>query len=121
MPFPPPRNHRIPLADAKAMTRRYRQGVAKDAVRAFCFPRDCYDRILAQPGCAGIRSYLGTHEDGSVNLILVGVDADMNDMIHTRTAMMADGTTGGEGEGEIMQESFPCPVFCGDGNGLNAD
>jgi hypothetical protein len=125
MPFPPPRNHRISLNNARVMTRRYRNSVAKDAIRAFCFPRSSYDAVLAQPGCEGIRSYLGAHEDGKINLILVGVDANMNDILHapaTKSAESTNGDGGGEdGDAEIMQDSFPCPVVCGDGSSLNED
>lgn len=121
MPFPPPRNHRITLAVARSMTRRWRERAPKDATRAFCFPRSSYDAILAQPGCEGIRSYLCAHEDGSTNLILVGVDADMNDILHapaTKSAEAASGE-GEDGDAVIMQESFPCPIYCGGGDSLN--
>lgn len=121
MPFPPPRNHRISVARAKSMTLRWREQAPPNAIRAFCFPRSCYDAVLAQPGCEGIRSYLCAHEDGSTNLILVGVDADMNDILHAPTAQPAEASSG-EGENddaEIMQESFPCPIYCGDGDSLN--
>lgn len=123
MPFPPPRNHRITLAVARSMARRWREKAPKDATRAFCFPRSSYDAVLAQPGCAGIRSYLCAHEDGSTNLILVGVDADMNDIIHAPAAKSAESSEGGgdgdSGDAEIMESSFPCPIYCGDGDSLN--
>lgn len=125
MPFPPPRKHRISLAVAKSMTRRWREKAPKDATRAFCFPRSCYDAVLAQPGCEGIRSYLCAHEDGSTNLILVGVDANMNDILHAPATKSAESTNGsGDGEGDdavIMQDSFPCPVMCSGGDSLNGD
>lgn len=128
----PHRKHRISRANALAMTRRYRRLNPK-GVRAFCFPRSCFELILAQPGCAGIRAYLGAHEDDSVNLILVGVDEEMEDMLRAATATAtataaarAEGGEGGQGDGEdgegdgvIMQDSFPCPIYCGGGDSLN--
>jgi hypothetical protein len=105
MPFPPRREHKIPLAAAIAMTRRYRQGTGKDAVRAGMFPRNAFEAILNQAGCHGIRIYYGRADDGQLSLVMVGVDAEGND-IH---------------EGELMEDGFPCPPFCDDGTSpLNA-
>jgi hypothetical protein len=63
------------------------------------FPREVYERILAQPGCQGIRIYDGVDEKGAPALILVGIDKDGNDI----TA------------GELDEFQFPCPPFCDDG------
>jgi hypothetical protein len=54
------------------------------------------DRILAQPGCNGIRFYFGTKTDGSLALVLVGVDENEKDMT----------------EGVILEDHYPCPPFC---------
>lgn len=119
MPFPPPRNHRISLNDARIMTRRWREQAPANAIRAFCFPKSCYDEIFAQAGCVGIRSHLCAHADGTTNLILIGVDADMNDILHAPAGSSPASTDGnGEGGGDngdavIMQDSFPCPIYCG--------
>ena len=98
--MPPQRDHRIPLAAAAALTRRFREQDPK-AERAGMFPREVYDRILAQKGCAGIRIYYGRDENGKMALVLVGIDANGNDM----TA------------GELDEFQFPCPPFCTDGGG----
>jgi hypothetical protein len=95
MPMPPPRDHRITLDAAATLTRRFRQG-DPNAPRAGLFPRDVFERILAQPGCQGIRIYYGRDANGQPSLVLVGVNADGNDM----TA------------GEIDEFHFPCPPYC---------
>lgn len=96
MPFPPGKDHKIPLAAAAAMTRRYREGAGKAVVRAGMFPRSAFEAILKQAGSHGIRIYYGRAEDGRMDLVMVGVDADGNDIY----------------EGELMEDGFPCPPFC---------
>ena len=40
--------------------------------------RDILERILAQPGCEGIRFYNAINETGRTTLVYVGIDADEN-------------------------------------------
>jgi hypothetical protein len=91
--LPPRRDHKITLEQARALVARRPQGLT---TRGGHFPREVFDRILAQPGCAGIRFYYGTNPDGSPAIVLVGIDANNADM----TA------------GEIDDTHFPCPPFC---------
>jgi hypothetical protein len=102
MPMPPSRDHRIPLEAAAALTRRFRK-TEPAAIRAGMFPRAVFEKLLAQAGCAGIRIYNGREVDGKSTLVLVGVDADGDDM-----------TTG-----ELAQFWFPCPPFCSIGSALD--
>jgi hypothetical protein len=67
------------------------------------FPRAAVQALLAQKGCEGLRYYFGRKDDGSSALVLVGVDADGNDMT----------------SGEILEWSYPCPPVCGDPGDLN--
>lgn len=103
MPMPPQRDHRIGRAEAAAMTRRFREGAGPKAERGGMFPRAAVQALLAQKGCEGLRYYFGRKDDGSSALILVGVDADGNDM----------------SSGEVLEWSYPCPPFCGDPGDLN--
>lgn len=105
MPFPPKRDHKIPLEAAAALTRRFRQGAGPGSQRASMFPREVFDTLLAQPGCMGIRIYNGAAEDGASAIVLVGVDRDGNDM--TAAA--------------LFDLSVPCPPYCGGGNVLNGE
>jgi hypothetical protein len=101
MPFPPQRDHTIPRAAAAALTRRFRESAGPGAQLATMFPRDVYERILAQPGCAGVRAYEARGEKGERQTVLVGVDGDGNDMM----------------EGVLAEFAFPCPPYCGGGGG----
>lgn len=102
MPLPKPhlQGHRIPLEEAAAMTRRYREGMHKGGL----FLRADVDALLGQKGCSGLRFYYGLGVNGEDTLILVGVDQEGNDMVN----------------GVLIDTSFPCPPFCGDGNSLNS-
>lgn len=132
MPLPPDRDHRTPVDEAKAMTRRYRDSVPKGTFRAGYFHMGAFMSLLNQRGCRGIRIYLGRHENGSLNLIMVGVDGRGRDMLPGRRdarrsdpmpmggGAMASAEGGDEG-GEAMQDSFPCPTLCDDDSPLNGD
>ena len=104
MALPPPRDHTITLADAVALTRRFRETASPKTERGGMFHRAPVDELLKQAGCAGLRFYQGRNADGSSAVVLVGVDEKGNDM------------TGGI----ILERQFPCPPYCGDPDGLNA-
>jgi hypothetical protein len=105
----PKKDHKISKDEARKYTKRFRDKVKRKEplppLLPLAFHRDGYDRILSQPGCVAIRAYPALHEDGRTTLVLVGVDADGNDLV----------------DGELAQESETCPPFCSDGNILNGD
>lgn len=104
MPLPPSRSQQISLAEAAADTRRFRDRAGPDAEKGGFFFREVLDKLLAQPGCVGIRYYHGLDAQDQPSLIIVGVDAKGDDI------------TGGV----LMDFHYPCPPFCGDGNALNS-
>lgn len=89
----PPRKHVISHEEATAFLRRRHPALNE---RGGHFPREVIDQILAQKGCAGIRFYFGTKTDGSLALVVVGIDETEKDMT----------------EGVIIEDHFPCPPFC---------
>ena len=89
----PPRNHVITHEEAVAHLRRRPTALTE---RGGHFPREVIDQLLAQPGCAGVRFYFGTKTDGSLAVVMVGMDANEKDM----TA------------GIIIEDHYPCPPFC---------
>ena len=97
-------NHDISLADASAMTKKFRQSVPDDSRKGGFFGRDAIEAILAQRDCVGIRYYHGINDRGEPVIILVGVTADENDMY---TGLLA----------EIAE---PCPDQCSTPNSLNS-
>lgn len=103
MPLPP-RDHRISLEAAAALTRRSRGAAAKDSQKAYAFHADQVKELLAQPGCVAIRIYNAVQDDGTQTLVLVGIDASDKDL------------TGGV----MLEFAVPCPPFCNDGSALNS-
>jgi hypothetical protein len=100
-----PRDHRMPLAAAARYTAAYRRGAPKDPAHAFAFNREAYDAILRQDGCVGVRTYLARRDDGTLTLVLVGVDAKGEDMT----------------SGEVMQDPELCPPSCPTESSLSRD
>ena len=103
MPLPP-RDHRIPLEAATALSRRFREQTEKSLERAGAFHADQVRELLAQKGCVALRIYYGRQSDGRDSPILVGVDAGDRDM------------TGGI----LLEFNYPCPPFCDPGSALNS-
>ena len=92
----------IPLVDAAGMTANYRNQ-NPDSTLAHFFGKDIINQILSQNGCVGIRMYYGIDSDDEKQLLLVGTDANGDDM----TDLVAD-------------LSSPCPRACGKENSLNS-
>lgn len=105
MPFPPRQDHKISLAAAAALTKRYRDAVAKGAETAQMFPREVFEQLLKNAKVRGIRVYYGRNEGAKLEMVVVGVDGDGNDMLS---------------DGEIFDRGFPCPPVCSGSGGLNS-
>ncbi len=100
-----PRNHKISLADAAAHTRRHREAAGKPHdIHAAAYPRDQVLELLNQKGCAALRIYLGRDASGRSALVLVGVDAQGEDMT----------------SGTLLEDGTPCPPYCPTTSTLNA-
>lgn len=102
-PLDPSRDHRISLADAAAQTKAHRDGRPPRLGDSGAFNAKAVLELLQQPGCVGLRYYKGRNKAGESSLILVGVDAEGNDL----------------NTGALLDFAFPCPPFCPDGSPLN--
>jgi hypothetical protein len=87
--------HWIDLDSATQLTAQWRRKYPKYP-KAMGFNRAAFERILKQKGCKGIRSYFAMKSDGSWTLVLVGTDYRGRDITN----------------GEIAEESLPCPPWC---------
>lgn len=103
MSFTGNENHDITLSEAANWTKRYRLANPHLVLGHF-FGAKAIKNILAQETCVGIRIYHALDEAGKQQLILVGVDADENDLY----------------EGLLAERSWPCPPTCGSQNPLNS-
>jgi hypothetical protein len=83
------KNQSISFQEAKGLIKTYERIAASDAVIAQYFGKDLVDKILAQPGCVGVRMYYGKHTNGKPGVIIVGVDKYGKDMASGVLAMPA--------------------------------
>lgn len=97
-------NHDISLNDAAALTGRYRSLMGENDIKGGFFGRDAIEEVLAQTGCVGIRYYYGLSTNGKQVLVLVGANADGDDLT----------------EGVVLEFSVPCPAYCATNNDLNS-
>ena len=80
------------------------------------FERSTFDTLLAEPGAAGLRFYLGMTPNLWVRLIAVATDSNGNDILPAAgTAFVATGDPGG---GNIAEQGIRCPTNCPTGGGL---
>jgi len=90
-------DHIVTLEQAVKFVQNYQNAPSVPAIKGGFFGRSIFEKILSQSGCVGIRYYYAKKDDGGATMVLVGVDANANDM------------TGG-----ILGETIiPCPPFCG--------
>jgi hypothetical protein len=74
-------NHDIDFDDAGILTKRYRDSITPGNYIGGFFGKSAVINLLEQEDCVGVRYYYGLKEDGSPTLVLVGVDAEGNDLI----------------------------------------
>lgn len=115
--------HAISLQNAAALTARWRKNRPPGALHGARFDRIAFDTLLSQPGCEGIRIYLGLELPGAKDdpshwtFVLVGTDADGNDMVGAGDAVTADGALA---DGGTEENPFQCPPYCGAPSPLNS-
>jgi ABC-type dipeptide/oligopeptide/nickel transport system permease subunit len=92
------KNQSISFQEAKGLIKTYERIAVSDAVIAQYFGKDIVDKILAQPGCVGVRMYYGKHENGKPGVIILGVDKYGKDMVSV----------------VLAPPVLPCPPLCDD-------
>jgi hypothetical protein len=98
-------NHQVDLGTAIRLIRNHKAKLPVSLVaqvKGGFFSRSAFDKILAQPGVAGIRYYYAQNNDGTPTVVLVGVDTKGQDIV----------------TGALMEMSVLCPPFCGGGSEL---
>lgn len=97
-------DHSITLADAAAMTKKYRAQMPTGAKLGGFFGKDAIQAILDQSDCVGIRYYYGLNANNEQVLILTGVNKSEDDLY----------------QGELAEQSLSCPDRCSTPNPLNS-
>lgn len=105
MSFTGNEDHDISLPDAAELTARYRDNQTSESyIKAEYFGRNAIEAILAQDDCVGIRIYYGLDADMVKKLVLVGADADENDLYN----------------GVLAERGFTEPPYTPSNNALNS-
>jgi hypothetical protein len=105
MSFTGNEDQQITLTEGAALTAEYRNNAGQDPVLGHYVAKSILTDILTQTNCVGIRVYYGQKTNGEKQLVIVGVDADENDLY----------------EGIIADRSTTCPPYCSTANPLNSD
>lgn len=119
--------HLITPEQAKKLTRTFRQNrdrMVRDEFRGpktlpkcETFDRAAFEALLAQPGCAQVRIYLGMDEGHEVKLLVVGVNEKGQDMLPDAERTTDFGTE----NGVIIEDGMRCPDNCPEESYLNTD
>lgn len=105
-------NHNISLEQAVRMTSIYRERRAELAEQlseqmvlplSETFNREAFEQLLAQPGCVGIRMYLGMDDEAQLRTLYVAVNDNEEDIL----PLEADETAG-----VIIETGKTCPPDC---------
>jgi hypothetical protein len=97
MAFTGNEEHVVSFEEAKELKDNYQEHAGVEDILAFYYGKTFLLSVLNQQGCVGIRVYNGRKEDGKLELVIVGVNADGDDMT---SGIMGD-------------RSVPCPPYCG--------
>jgi hypothetical protein len=113
-------SHFIPLTEAAAMTARFQNNkesilvteLRNQDILTICerFDRSAIDTILAKTGCVSIRIYYGMDEDLKVHALLVGVNANDQDLIVVSSSLTNEEPT--TDEEDIAERAYRCPPYC---------
>ena len=100
----------ISLEQAQEWGKRWKEGGAKllvtNVIKAFLIPGIDLTEVLAEDGVQDIRTYFGVDENEQPHLMVVGVDANGNDMIDQ------DKMINEKNGWHIYDFSVPCPKTC---------
>jgi len=120
-------NHRISLLKAREMTARYKTNKKEIVKKEYedkkiflnseTFNRDAFDSLLAQESCVGVRIYFSMDDQLSLRTIIVGVNANNQDILpgENELAAVSDETQNmstTSDDGVIIEDGRICPPNC---------
>jgi len=91
------KNQNVSFQEATGLLKTHGRIAASDAVIAQYFGKNIVDKILAQPGCVGVRMYYGKHTNGKPCVLILGADKYGKDMVR----------------GVLAMPTMYCPPLCG--------
>lgn len=94
----------ISIEEGAAMTKAWRDG-GNGEIKGVFFGKEKLDALLNQAGAEGIRMYFAENNKGQKTLVLVGADANENDILVDEL---------------ILDFGAPCPPKSSNANPLNS-
>lgn len=94
----------ITLREGSEMTKRYRNSIQPGEIIGVFMGKEKIQAILDQGECKGIRFYFAKNDRNQNTIVLVGADANENDLEN----------------GLIADNGCYCPSFCSISNSLNS-
>jgi hypothetical protein len=89
--------HIISLSEAATMTHAYQNAPQFQGLTKSCMmDNGSYQQLMTQPGCEGVRTYFALDDTNKLTIVVVGVDANGNDMTN----------------GIILERAHTCPINC---------
>ncbi|GHN02479.1 hypothetical protein WSM22_39680 [Cytophagales bacterium WSM2-2] len=101
----------LPLVTAQRWTANFQKNDTK-GIKAHFFGMDIIKQILSQSGCVGIRMYYALDDNGERKLLLIGVNANGDNLLPSTQMLDA------EDPNTIGDMSWPCPTYCPGNGGL---
>ena len=98
-------DHSISLTDAAVLTKAYRLLAGPFSIQGHYFSKTALLGVLNQTNAVGIRIYYGSSALLGPKLVVVGVNADGEDLT----------------SGYVLDHSAQCPPNCSSANLLNSD
>lgn len=98
MAFTGDEGEKFPLDTAAAWTANYRKQ-NPNGIKAHFFGRNILLNMLKQADCVGLRMYYALDEKGVQQMIVVGADANENDLYN----------------GIVAERGMPCEPYCDSG------
>lgn len=89
--------HVISLDEAKQMTHAYQNAPQFQGLTvASMIDKEAYQLVIDQPNCVNIRTYFGLNSEEKLTIVIVGVDANGEDMT----------------DGVLLNRALLCPENC---------
>ncbi|MCR9249037.1 MAG: hypothetical protein NXI20_01380 [bacterium] len=102
----------IDVEKSKKMVAKYRELNPKQRTKAHFFGCEVIRDMLDDPRCKGIRIYYAADEKGNPQLVLVGADENMDNILYRTPIAKAVGASAGGNLPGTADESYDCPDFC---------
>lgn len=116
-------NHKIPLDTAKKMTAKFRAKKTEIIAEPYrsknilpqaeTFDRSAFDTVLSLPECVALRIYYGLDDNDGLHAIIVGVNANNEDILPDTS------DTSSISNVVIIEEGKTCPPYCAPDSPLN--